>query len=140
MHFSIFYWWWDTYSQQNLIYIINFWIIIVLKFYLTLSSSLSFHLLLSLFSLNILLISRSIDLWMIDFSSLYSIDKLSFPSISIFSLHPLSPNIFFCFSNHQGAVFFFFLLLSISSFVFQWYREGTNFFLEYGQFHWLMAI
>ena len=28
-------------------------------------------------------------------------------------LPPLAPNNFFCYSNHQGAVFFFFLILSL---------------------------
>ena len=28
----------------------------------------------------------------------------------VFQLHPLAPNIFFCFSNYQGIVFFFLLL------------------------------
>ena len=37
--------------------------------------------------LSILLISRSMDLWKICISSLYQIDKLSFPYILIFSLH-----------------------------------------------------
>ena len=38
-------------------------------------------------------------------------------------LSPSAPNIFFCFSNHQRAVFFlFFLFLSLQSSVLQWHQ------------------
>ena len=48
--------------------------------------------------------------------------------VSIFfdlQLPPLAPHIV-CFSNHQGAVFFF-LLLSLPSSVLQWHHEWGNF-------------
>ena len=41
-------------------------------------------------------------------------------------LPPLAPNIFSCFLNHVGAVFFFFLLLSLLSSVLHWHHEGVN--------------
>ena len=48
-------------------------------------------------------------------------------------LPPLAPNIFFCCSDHQGTVFFFFLLLSLPSSVLQWHHVEGNFFLGCGQ-------
>ena len=85
--------------------------------------------------LGMLLISRSMNLRKICISSLYSYHKQSFPSILVFrflllllisssisqiikelcysSSYSFQSYIFFCFSNHQGAVLFFFLLLSI---------------------------
>jgi hypothetical protein len=45
---------------------------------------------------------------------------------------------FFCFSNHQGAVFF--LLLSLPSSVLQWHQEEGNFFSEHDQSNWLFYI
>ena len=77
-------------------------------------------------------ISRSMDLWKICVSSFCLIDKLSFPYILIL--------IFFCFSNHQGAVFFRFLLLSLLSSVLQWYHGGCNFFSEYDQSNMLFYV
>ena len=71
--------------------------------------------------------------------SLYSIGKLSYTSISTFS-SPLAPNIFFCFSNHQGPEFLFFLLLSFQSSVLQWHHEGRNFFSEYDQCNSLFYV
>ena len=53
---------------------------------------------------------------------------------------PLGPNIFFWFSNHQGAVFFFFLLLSLPSSVLQWHHEGGNIFSEYDQSNCLFYV
>jgi hypothetical protein len=73
------------------------------------------------------------DLRNICLSSLSSIDKLSFPSISIFS----SKFFFFCFPNHNGPVFFF-LGLSVPSSVFQYHHEGGNFFSEYDQSNCLL--
>ena len=43
--------------------------------------------------LSMLLNSRSMDLWKICISSLCSIDKLSFPSFSIFSFLPISSSV-----------------------------------------------
>ena len=53
-------------------------------------------------------------------------------------LTPLAPNIFFCFSHNQGAVFF--LLLSLQSSVLQWYHEGGNLFSEYDQSNWFYYV
>ena len=62
-------------------------------------------------------------------------------AVSIFfDLHlPSSaPNIFFCFSNHKGAVFFsFFLLLSLPSSFLRWHNEEGNFLFECDQSNWL---
>jgi hypothetical protein len=88
------------------------------------------HKLLLLLLLSMLLISSSMDLWKIYIFSLCLIDKLSFPSILIL-LPSLAPNIFFCFSNHQGTMFFFFQLLSLPSSVLQCNHEEGNFFSEY---------
>ena len=74
-------------------------------------------------------ISRSMDLWEMCISSLCSTDKLSFPSFSIFSFLLVASNIFFCFSNHLGAVLFFFLHLSLPSSVFRW-QQGDSFSLR----------
>ena len=63
--------------------------------------------------------------------------------VSIFfdlQLLPLVPNIFFCFSNHQGAVFFFFLPLTLPPYILQWHHEGSNSFSEYDQSSWLRRI
>ena len=49
--------------------------------------------------------------------------------VSIFfdlQLPPLAPNISSCFSNHLGAVFFFFLLLSLPSSVLQWHHQNMT--------------
>ena len=54
-------------------------------------------------------------------------------------LPPLAPNIF-CFLNHLGAVFFFFLLLSLPSSALQWHHEGGNFFSEYDRSNWLLCV
>ena len=53
---------------------------------------------------------------------------------------PLAPSIFFCFSNHQGSVLFFFLILSLPLSVFQWHHEKGNFFSEYDQSNWLFYV
>ena len=42
-------------------------------------------------------------------------------------LPPLGPNIFFCFSNHQGVEIVFFLLFLLPSSVFQWHKKGNIF-------------
>ena len=56
----------------------------------------------------LLLISRFIDLRKITcISSLCSCDKLSFPPFFDLQLPLLAPNVFFCFSDHQGSVFVF---------------------------------
>ena len=78
-------------------------------------------------------INRSKDLCT---TSLCSIDKLPF-HLFRYQIPTLAHNIFFCFSNHQGAVFFFFLLLSIASSILQWHHEVGNFFSEYDQSNWL---
>ena len=52
------------------------------------------------------------------------------------NLPPLTPNIFFCFLNHQGTELFFLLNL-FSSIVLQWYHEVGNFFLECVESNWL---
>jgi hypothetical protein len=75
--------------------------------------------------------TRYMDLWKICISSLCSIDKLLFSTYFDLWLPPLFPNIFLCFSNHQRAVFFFHLLLSLPSFVLQWHHAGGNFSSEY---------
>ena len=67
-------------------------------------------------------------------------DLLTIVSIYFdFQLPPLAPSIFLYFSN-QGAVFFFFLLLSLPSSVLQCHHEGSNFFSEYDQPNWLFYI
>ena len=87
--------------------------------------------------LRTLLINRSIDLWKVTcISSLfincsYYLFDLRLPS--------LAANTFFCFSNHQGAGFFFFLLLSFQS-SFLWHHEEGNLFSEYNQSKWLFYI
>ena len=81
-------------------------------------------------------VSRSMDLWkIICIFSLGLTDKLLFP--------PLAPNIFFCFKNHQKAVFFFFflfLLFSRPSSALQWHYEEGNFFSEYDQSYWSLYL
>jgi len=52
----------------------------------------------------------------------------------------LGQNIFFCFSGHQGSIFFFFLLLSLTLTVLQWHHEESNFFSEYGRSIWLFYV
>ena len=52
----------------------------------------------------------------------------------------LAPNIFSCFSNHLGAVFFIFLLLLLPPSLHQWHHEGGNFFWEYDQSNWLFYV
>ena len=62
--------------------------------------------------------------------------------VSIFfdlQLHLLAPNIFSCFSNHLGALFFFLLFLWLPSSVLQWHHEGGNFFSEYDRSNWLLS-
>ena len=44
-----------------------------------------------------------------------------------FQLPPLAPNIFFCFSDHQVALFFF-LLLSLQPCVLQWQTRSWGYF------------
>ena len=51
-------------------------------------------------------------------------------------LPPLASNIFFPIFNHEGAVFFFFLLLSLQPSVRQMHHEEDNFFLKYLQSIW----
>ena len=53
------------------------------------------------------------------------------PTLSDLQFPPLTSIIFFCFSNHQGSVFLFFLLFSLPSSVLQWHHEEGNLFLEY---------
>ena len=55
-------------------------------------------------------------------------------------LPPLAPKIFFSFSNHQGPVFFLFLLLSLPSSVLQWHHEGGNFSSEFDRSNWLFNV
>ena len=43
------------------------------------------------------------------------LDKMLFPLF----FPPLAPNVFCCFSNHEGAALFFFLFLSLPSSVLQ---------------------
>ena len=53
-----------------------------------------------------------------------------------FHLFPrLPPNIFFCFSDRQVALFFF-LLLSFPLSILQRHHEEGNFFSEYDQSNW----
>ena len=59
-----------------------------------------------------LLISRSLDLSKSCVSSFFDLQS-----------SPVALNIFFCFSNHRGAMFFFSLLLSLSSSVLQWHHD-----------------
>ena len=47
---------------------------------------------------------------------------------------------FFCSSNHQGVVFFLFLLLSPLSSVLQRHLEEGNFFSDYNQSNWLFCV
>ena len=49
----------------------------------------------------------------------------------------LAPNFFFSFSNHLGAVFIFFLLLSLPLCVLQCHHDGDSFFSEYDRSNWL---
>ena len=73
--------------------------------------------------LSMLLVSRSTDVWKITcISSLCSIHKLFFPSISIFSFQYL-----------LLFLKFFFHFLSLPSSVLQWNHEGGDFFSEYDQ-------
>ena len=60
--------------------------------------------------------------------------------IFVSSVSSFSSQYLLCFSNHQGAMFFFSLLLSLLSFVLQWYDEEGNLFSEYGQSNWLRRI
>ena len=46
---------------------------------------------------------------------------------------PVTPNIFSCFTIHQGALFFFSLLLSLPSSVLEWHHEEGNVSSEYVQ-------
>ena len=68
-----------------------------------------------------------------------------FPSVRLIynrfdlQLPLLAPNIIFCFSNHQGAVFLFALPL-LPSCVFQWQHEEGNFFLIQIQLAFLHRI
>ena len=55
-------------------------------------------------------------------------------------LPPLAVSIIFCFSNQQGAMFFFFKLFSFPSFILQWYLEEGTLFLEYVQSNHLLYI
>ena len=43
-------------------------------------------------------------------------------------------------ASHQGAVFFFFLFLSLPSSTIQWHHEGGNFFSEYDRSNWLFYV
>ena len=83
-----------------------------------------------------LLISRSMDLCkktIISSSCLLKLSRLYFSYLQF-------PPIFSCFSNHQGAVLFFFLLLSLPSSVLQWYHEWGNIFSEYDSSNWLFYV
>ena len=63
--------------------------------------------------------------------------------VSIFfdlQLPPLVLNILFCFSNHQGAVFFFFQLTSLPSSTLQLHHEKGKFSLEYDQSNWHLYV
>ena len=61
-----------------------------------------------------LLISRSMGVRkIICIPFLCLIDKLSFAPLFDLKVSPLATNVFFSFPNHKGAVFFFFLLLSL---------------------------
>ena len=62
--------------------------------------------------------------------SLRSIEKNSF---QLFILPHLTPNIFFCFPNHQGALLIFILFSSLPSSVLQWHDEEGSFFSQYDQ-------
>ena len=53
---------------------------------------------------------------------------------------PVTPNIFSCFTIHQGAVFFFSLLLSLPSSVLEWHHEEGNVSSEYVQSKWLFYV
>ena len=86
--------------------------------------------------LSMLLISRSKDLWKILMSDWWTVVSIFFD----LQLPPLAPNIFSCLSNHLGAVFFFFLLLSLPSSVLQWHHEGGNFFSEYERSNWFFYV
>ena len=73
-----------------------------------------------------LLISRSMNFWKITWISfLCSIDKLWFPYFFYLYFPLLAPITFFCFSNHQRAVFSFLLLFTsvISPSVVSWKRQ-----------------
>ena len=85
-----------------------------------------------------LLIIRCMDLW-----------KRFLPQVRLINcrfhffdlqLPPFALNIFSCFTNHQGAVFFFSLLLSLPSFLIQCHHEGGIFLSEYDQPNWLFYV
>jgi hypothetical protein len=81
-----------------------------------------------------LLISMSIDLRKRIFNS----SLLLFPSF--FQFPPLDPNMFFCFSNHQGPLLFFYLLILLQSSALQCHHKEGNLFLEYDQSNWLFGV
>ena len=63
--------------------------------------------------------------------------------VSIFcdlQLPPLTPDIFFCFSNHQVAMILFLLLLSLPLSVLQWHHVDGNCFSEYNPSNRLFYI
>ena len=77
----------------------------------------------------VLLVSRNLDMWK------GNCDKLLFPHFLIVSFLLYA---FFCFSDNQGATFFFLRFLWFPSSVLQWHEEEeVNFLLESTQFNWL---
>ena len=81
-----------------------------------------------------LFISRSMNLWRATYIySLCSIDKLSFPSISIF----IAQYLLLFLKSSRSSVF---LLPSTLPSVLQWHHEGGNFFSEYCQSNWRFYI
>ena len=54
----------------------------------------------------------------------------------LLQIPPLVPNIFSFFSSHQGAVFFFFLFISLCLSILHWRYKKGNFFLTY-QLIWI---
>ena len=82
-----------------------------------------------------LLIYKSMDMWKITcIVSLYSIDKLPFPSFFDLQPSPLAPNIFFCFSNQSPSYSLTFVICLMTL----WIRQF--FFSEYYPSNWLFYL
>ena len=84
-----------------------------------------------------LLNSKSMNLWNITCITYVRLINCRFHLFCYLQLPSLACNIFLCFSNHLGAAFLFFLLLSLPSSVLRWHQEEGNFFLEYDESNWL---